>query len=174
MTNTNESKIVTYNEVMEQVKNVPLEQMSKSQLFNRYIAYGTEEELNTPEIQTALLKNGYMDTLLEMINFITDKQVISDILHKYLPKIKNTIIIFGKAKDMWVIEHLKEPYENKLSFEFIDTDTGETVMINGPTLFTQEEYNKYKNQFFTYKDNLIAITEKVEGKHKLICFLANT
>lgn len=171
MTDTKESKIITYNEVMEQVKNIPLEQMSKSQLFNRYVAYGTEEELNTPNIQKALLQHGYIKELFEMINFITDKQVISDILHKYLRKIPNTIIIFGKAKEMFVIEHLKEPKEKSLSFEFIDTDTNETVLLNGPTLFTQADYDKYKNDFFKYKDNLIAIVQKTENKYKLLCFL---
>lgn len=73
---------------------------------------------------------------------------------------------------MWVTEHLQEPKEKILSFTFIDTDTNETLTINGPTLFTQEECDKYKNQFFTYKDNLIAIVKKVESNYQLLCFLA--
>ena len=134
---------------------------------------GTEEELNNSEIQKALLEHGYISELLEMTNFITDRQVISDILHKYLLKIEPTTLIFGQAKEMWVIEHLQEPKERKLSFEFLDTDTDEKIILEGPTIFTQEDYDKYRNQFYKYKDNLIAIVRENNQKYKLLCFLVN-
>ena len=134
---------------------------------------GTEEELSNPEIQKALLEHGFISELLEMTNFITDKQVISDILHKYLLKIEPTTLIFGQAKEMWVIEHLQEPKERKLSFEFLDTDTDEKIILEGPALFTQEDYEKYRNQFYKYKDNLIAIVKESNKKQKLLCFLLN-
>ena len=98
---------------------------------------GTEEELNTPEIQEVLLQHGYIEELFEMTNFITDKQVISDILHKYLLKIEPTTLIFGQATEMWVIEHLQDPKERKLSFEFLDTDTDKKILLEGPYIFTQ-------------------------------------
>jgi len=166
------SKPITFAEVQERIKNKKLEEYTPQMLFDRYIAYGTEEELNTPNIQKALLQNGYIKELFEMINFITDKQVISDILHKYLHRIENAIIVFGQAKNMFIIEHLKEPKEKILSFEFIDTDTNETIIIDGPILFTQEDKDKYSKQFFKYKDNLIAIVERNKSKYKLLCFLA--
>lgn len=134
---------------------------------------GTEEELNTPEIQEALLQHGYIEELFEMTNFITDKQVISDILHKYLLKIEPTTLIFGQATEMWVIEHLQDPKERKLSFEFLDTDTDKKILLEGPYIFTQEDYDKYRNQFYKYKDNLIAIVREKANKHKLLCFLVN-
>lgn len=91
------TKPITFEQVEERLKNVPLEQYTKQDIFDRYVAYGTEEDLNTPNIQMALLKNGYIDTLFEMVDFITDKQVIEDILHKYLPKIKNSIVIIRQS-----------------------------------------------------------------------------
>ena len=51
-------------------------------------------------------------------------------------------------------------------FEFIDKDTDEKIMLEGPYIFTQEDYNKYRNQFYKYQNNLIAIVEKVEEKHE--------
>ena len=135
---------------------------------------GTEEELNTPEIQKKLLQHGYIKELFEMTNFITDQQIISDILHKYLPRIEPTILVFGQAKDIWVIEHLQEPKERKLAFEFLDKDTGEKIIIDGPTIFSQDEYNKYRNQFFKYQNNLIAIVKETENnKYNLLAFLIN-
>ena len=109
-----------------------------------------------------------------MTNFITDEQIISDILHKYLRKIEGTTIVFGQAKDMWVIEHLQEPFEKILNFDFIDTDTNEKIILDGPALFTKEDYDKYSSQFHKYQNNLIAIVKESEGKHKLVCFLVNT
>ena len=168
-----EEKIITFEEVKDRLKNKSLKNYTDEDILDRYIAYGTEEELNTPEIQKALLEHGYISELLEMTNFITDKQVISDILHKYLPKIEPTILIFGQAKDMWVIEHLQNPKERKLSFEFIDNDTNEKTVLEGPTIFTQEEYDKYRNQFYKYQNNLIAIVREKNKKYKLLCFLVN-
>ena len=169
----NKEKVITFEEVIERTKNKSLENYTNEDIFDRYIAYGTEEELNSPEIQKSLLQHGYVSELLELTNFITDKQVISDILHKYLCKIESTITIFGQAKEMWVIEHLQEPFEKKLSFEFLDADTGEKIVLEGPTIFTQEDYNKYKNQFDKYKDDLIAIVKENNEKYKLLCFLVN-
>ncbi len=168
-----EQKTITFEEVKDRLKNKSLKDYTDEDILDRYIAYGTEEELNTPEIQKALLEHGYISELLEMTNFITDKQVISDILHKYLPKIEPTILIFGQAKDMWVIEHLQEPKERKLSFDFIDKDTDESIVLEGPTIFTQEDYDKYRNQFYKYKNNLIAIVREKANKHELLCFLVN-
>ena len=56
-----DKKIITYAEIKERLKNVPLEQMSAQDLFARYIAYGTEEELNTPEIQSLLIKHTVLE-----------------------------------------------------------------------------------------------------------------
>ena len=168
-----QNKPITYNEVMQRLKNKKLEDMKSQDIFDRYIAYGTEEELNTPEIQQALIHYGYVKTLMEMVNFITDKQVIADILKSELLKNENILTMQGQAK-LWIIEHLQEPRERTLSFEFIDKDTGERIILEGPTMFSQEEYNQYRNQFFKYQNNLIAIVEKDGNQYKLLCFLISS
>ena len=102
-----EQKVITLEEVKERLKNKSLKDYTDVDILDRYIVYGTEEELNNPEIQKALLQHGYIKELFEMTNFITDKQVIYDILHKYLQKIEPTILIFGQATEIWVIENLQ-------------------------------------------------------------------
>ena len=131
---------------------------------------GTEEELNTPEIQQLLIQHNYTMELLEMIDFITDKGVISDILKSNLLKNENIISLQGQV-EMWVIEHLQEQKERKLLFNFINNKTNEKISLTGPTLFDQEEYDKYNKQFLEYQNNLIAIAETVENEYKLLCFL---
>ena len=59
-------------------------------------------------------------------------------------------------------------------FEFIDKDTDEKIMLEGPYIFTQEDYDKYRNQFFKYQNNLIAIVKETEDKkYILLSFLIN-
>lgn len=173
-----EEKIVTYEQVEQRIKNKPIEEWTKEDVFDRYIAYGTEEEINTPKIQQVLLQHGYIKELFEMTNFIKDEQVISDILHKYLHKVDGSIIIFGKVRDIWIIEHLEEPKERKLVFDFIDTDTNEIVTIVGTVVFTQEELDDYLKQLNKYKNNLIALVIKQEDnkntQYALLSFLVNT
>lgn len=45
-------EIITYNKLMEKLKDIPLEKMTSLDIFNRYIMYGTIEELNTPKIDS--------------------------------------------------------------------------------------------------------------------------
>ena len=72
------TKPITFQEVQERLKNVPLEQYTKQDLFDRYIAYGSKEELNNPEIQRLLVKHGYIQELLEMATNI-DNEVMEEI-----------------------------------------------------------------------------------------------
>ena len=141
------NNIVTYNEVMQRLKNKKLKDMKPQDIFDRYIAYGTEEELNTPEIQQLLIQHNYTRELLEMLDFITDKRVIADILKSNLLNNGNIISMQGQA-EMWVIEHLQEPKERMLSFRIISNNADKRTLIKGPTIFSQKDYNQYRNQFF--------------------------
>lgn len=69
---------ITYKEVIERLKNIPPEQYTKQDLFDRYIAYGTTEELNNPKIQRLLIKHGYIQELLEVAPNI-DNEVMEEI-----------------------------------------------------------------------------------------------
>ena len=42
--------VITYEKVKNELKNIKLADMTKEQVFDRFIAYGTREELNNPEI----------------------------------------------------------------------------------------------------------------------------
>ena len=59
-------KAITIEEVNHRLENKKLEDYSKQDVFERYIVYGSEEELNNIEIQRLLIKQGYTKELLEM------------------------------------------------------------------------------------------------------------
>lgn len=166
-----EQKVITFEEVKERLKNKSLKDYTDEDILDRYIVYGTEEELNIPEIQQLLIQHNYTRELLEVVDFITDKGTISGILNSNLLKNENIIAMQGQA-EMWVIEHLQELKERTLSFEIIIRDTGERTLLKGATIFSQEDYNKYRKQFYKYQNNLIAIVEKVGEEYKLLGFLA--
>ena len=68
--------VITYEKVKNELKNIKLADMTKEQVFDRFIAYGTREELNNPEIQKVLIQNGYASELMDMVTIITDEDVI--------------------------------------------------------------------------------------------------
>ena len=54
------------------MENKELEDYSKQDAFERYIVYGSEEELNNLSIQRLLIKHGYTKELLEMSTNISN------------------------------------------------------------------------------------------------------
>lgn len=59
-------KAITIEEVKHRLENKKLEDYSRQDIFERYIVYGSEEELNNLTIQRLLIKYGYTKELLEM------------------------------------------------------------------------------------------------------------
>ena len=65
-------KAITFEEVKNRLQNKNLEDYSKQDVFERYIVYGSEKELNNPTIQRLLIKHGYTKDLLEMATNISN------------------------------------------------------------------------------------------------------
>ncbi len=69
----NKSKeAITFEEVKHKLENKKLENYSKQDVFERYIIYGSEEELNNHTIQRLLIKHGYTKELIEMATDISN------------------------------------------------------------------------------------------------------
>lgn len=62
-----EKSVITKQDVLERIKNKKTEGLSSQDVFDRYIVYGSEKELNTPEIQELLIKHGFKEELLELL-----------------------------------------------------------------------------------------------------------
>ena len=72
------AKAITFEEVKHRLENKELENYSKQDVFERYIVYGSEEELNNHTIQRLLIKHGHTKELLEMATNI-DNDIIDEI-----------------------------------------------------------------------------------------------
>ena len=115
--------VKTYEKVINELKNIKLADMTKQQVFDRFIAYGNEEELNNPEIQKVLIQNGYANELMHMVTIITDEEVIKMLyqskslenynksgLRLYHGKISE--IIVEKNDDIFNINYYFEKFNN--------------------------------------------------------------
>lgn len=63
---------ITFEEVKHRLENKELEDYSKQDVFERYIVYGSKEELNNHTIQRLLIKHGYTKELIEMATDISN------------------------------------------------------------------------------------------------------
>lgn len=72
MDKTIPAKVITFEEVKHKLENKKLENYSKQDVFERYIVYGSEKELNNSTIQRLLIKHGYIKELIEMATNISN------------------------------------------------------------------------------------------------------
>ena len=66
------AKAITFEEVKHRLENKELENYSKQDVFERYIVYGSEQELNNPTIQRLLIKHGFTKELIKMATNISN------------------------------------------------------------------------------------------------------
>ena len=167
-------EVITYEKVTNELKNINLKDMTKEQVFDRFIAYGNNEELNNPEIQKILIKNGYIEELLNMVTIITDDEVIkllykSNVFENY--NHSGIVLFHGKISE---IKPEKKDDIFNINFEF--TKFNNTGQIFVREAFTEDEINQIKKEIEPYKDNLIAVCDfnpkgKSSEKYHLKCLL---
>ena len=91
-------KTITYEQIEQRLKNKPKEQWTKDDVFDRYVGYGSPEEIENPEVQKLFIKHGLYDELINLVNnVITDKEVVEKILKSNIFK-KELKKIFDKGK----------------------------------------------------------------------------
>lgn len=162
-------KVITYNEVMERVKNVPLEQYTPEDIFQRYIAYGTVEELNKPTIQNLIIKNGYTEYLVNILGEMTTNEIIiTEMLNSNCFK-KDYAIKRGTIQDIQImkIEELTGKF-SRARITILDTETKERYVVE----YVDEE-DKINSQFKKeYMDKYVTVVvHNMETVNRLCCFL---
>lgn len=166
-----EDNPITYEEVIERLRNVPLEQYTSKDVFDRYIAYGTEEELNSPPIQHLLISKGYISQLTDMAEVITDKQIIIEILKSDLFTNPDIILKQGRIANLKFEEYKNIPQCIVSKFDFIDKD-GQEIQLNGHIMFNPSNIEEYKQKLKPYMDNVAVILQNMNNnKVYFRCFL---
>ncbi len=166
-----ELKIITYKEVEERLKNVKLEDMTSQDVFDRYIGYGDNRELNNIEIQKLLLKHNYIEYLISSVEtIITDKTVIEKITSSDLFKDSKYHLIRGRIENIEIMEDKELPKGFEWLIVNLQTQAKEEYKLK--YMYYPQKQESYKNQIERNMGNdLIAVTECKEKEYRLCCFL---
>ena len=65
-----ESRVITYEEVEQRLKNVLFEKLTTEDVFDRYIGYGDNDELQDIKVQQLLFKHNFTEYIINSIETI--------------------------------------------------------------------------------------------------------
>lgn len=165
-----EPKIITYKEIIEQTKNIPLEKLSKDQVCNRYIAYGTYEDFEDVEVQKLLIKYELEEWLIYSLNHIVTNQEVIDGITADLPRKGDYNTIRGKLVKV-ELSHSEDMPEGfyTLIVTVIGSLTNKEYNLN--YIYTQAGADKqFKNEIEeNIGKEIIAIAKKTTDNTHLLC-----
>lgn len=172
MQNYTEFLTITFEQIEQRLKNKPKEQCTKDDVFDRYVGYGSPEEIENPEVQKLFIKHGLFDELINLVNnVITDKEVIEKILKSNIFKKNELKKIRGKIKDINIseIEDDKIDELKQISIIFEKENNTEQLLIKDFCLTSEidkylQDKNKYKNKM------IMTIIEEDKNELILKCF----
>ena len=145
---------ITFEQIEQRLKNKPQEQWTKDDVFDRYVGYGSPEEIENPEVQKLFIKHGLYDELINLVNnVITDKEVIEKILNSNIFEKKELKKIRGKIKDINIFEIEDDKIDElkQISIIFEKENNAEQLLIKDFCLTSEidkylQDKNKYKNK----------------------------
>ncbi len=166
-----EEKIITSEQVEQRLINKPKEQWTKDDVFDRYIGYGSPEEIEDSDVQKLFIKYGLYEELINLVNnVITDKEVVEKILNSNIFEKKELKKIKGKIKDIKILEiedeNIDELKEVLIIFE--KEDTLKQIKIKDFVLTSNTE-NYLKDRKKYNNTNITAIVEKKDANLILKC-----
>ena len=165
------TKTITYEEVEERLKNVKLEDMTAQDVFDRYVGYGDNKELNNIEIQKLLLKHNYIEYLISSVEtIITDKTVIEKITSSDLFKDSKYHLIRGRIENIEIMEDKELPKGFECLIVNLQTQAKKEYKLK--YMYYPQKQESYKNEIEQHigKD-LILIAEHREKEYRLCCLL---
>lgn len=169
-----DEEIITREEVMNRLKDKKLEEYSKLDLEERFIVYGTEQELEDPIIQHILIKNNLYEELIDGIDIITDKQVILELLQSNLFQDEHISIIEGEILDIGkeILVTLKDNTNIYFSVVSIkDKTTGEQHKLKAQVFLETKALNSYLEKIKPYYNNIVAIVSNTDDETYIKCFM---
>lgn len=169
-----DDEIITREEVMSRLQGKQLEDYSKLDLEERFIVYGTDQELEEPKIQHLLIKNDLYEELIDGIDIITDKQIIQELLQSDLFKDKHISIIQGEVlnigKEILVtLKNNTNIYYSVVSIK--DIATGEQYKLKAQVFLETKALNSYLEKIKPYYNNIVAIVSNTDDETYIKCFI---
>lgn len=168
-----ESKVVTYEEVEQRLKNVLFEKLTAEDVFDRYIGYGDNDELQDIKVQQLLLKHNFTEYLINSVEtIITDKTVIEGIATSNLLEDSKYSFIKGKVESVEITEDEELPKGFVWLFVNLVDESEEGYKLK--YMYYPQKQESYKNQIEqSMGRDVSAIVERLENKKdlRLCCLL---
>ena len=161
-------KAVTLNEFKAKLEIVKQEDMTEQDLLG-YIAYGTQEQLNNTGVQKKLIKYGYLEYLIHIVDKLeVTEEILGEMTSSELFKTKGYMIKQGTIEHIEIAKHkwLPEDYI-WIVFEVQDENKQDKHTIK--YLHVKQ---KFKTRLKTLKGKpIMAIVELKDGELYVVCFL---
>lgn len=162
-------EIITYNEVMKRLKDIPIENYSSEDIFQKYIAYGTAEELNNTKIQRLIIQNGYTEYLVNILGEMTTDETIVDEMLKSECFKKDYSIKRGTIEDIQFIDDKEIPSVFKcVNIILLDAEAKERYQIQ--YVDEEERINVQFKRAYISKYVTVVI-QNMKSINRLCCFL---
>ena len=161
---------ITFESVEERLKNKPVSEWTDQDVFDRYVAYGDNQELADLSIQKLLIEHGYANELINLVDsVIYDESIIKKILNLETIQKEKYFIRKGKIDNIIFSENIDLPDDFlEVSLTFIDKNKKSFEIKDLCYIPSKQDYIK---DLENYKDNLIIISEINNGIEKKICAL---
>ena len=172
--NRNENQIITYESVLEKLQRKKLEEYTKKDVIDRYVANGSQEELSKAKIQQLFIRHQLYDELLGSLDgVIEDKVVIQNLLGSHIFDKPDIFMIDGKIID--IRDKRLEESNTELDYTTViikENSTSKLYEINIAVFFHFQGFEEYKQKIQQYYENdLIAVVRKDHNKLQIIGFL---
>lgn len=159
---------ITYESVEERLKNKPFSEWTDQDVFDRYVAYSDDKELDEPNVQNLLIEHGYIDELINLAdNVIYDESIVKKILNS--EAIEKYIVRKGKIKNIVFSENIDLPNDFvDVTLTFIENKTSTLIIKDLCYLPNKEDFLKNIEK---YAEKIIVISEFKNDIERKICAL---
>ena len=154
-----------YNQTKEKLKNTKLEELTEEEIYILYLSEKRDlTDLENPEIQQLLIKHRFIGSLLNEIDYISNKQVI-----KYLLSSKEFVESNFIIKPVTITNIQLEKVDETLidyfiTSHFIDKETHKAYLIEATLPLNPSNAERYKNEIMSNKDNMLVILDSKKDK----------
>lgn len=154
-----------YNQTKEQLKNTKLEELTEEEIYILYLSEKRDfTDLEKPEIQQLLIKHRFIGSLLNEIDYISNKQVIKDLLSSK-EFVESNFIIKPVTITNIQLEKVDETLiDYFITSHFIDKETHKAYSIEATLPLTPSNADKYKDEIMSNKDNMFVILDSKKDK----------
>lgn len=144
----------------KELDNTNIEDMTKEDIYLKYVLLGNKTKCMKPKVTKALIKYGFIKEALSYVDFLSNKQIIIDLLASKQLKYNEFAVIQGTVTN--TIIQKEEVEENCMLYHILIefTSKDKSKVYNFTYLYGNlEDIIEFQDKIHPYKNNIIAIVK---------------